>query len=84
MRTFLTSAFRGADAVYTLLPPDPQSPDLRKKWDQEGEAIVTAIRDSGRPLRRLLEQYRRAICRKELVRLPGSTRRRNASGSSKT
>ena len=44
---FLTSAFRGADAVYTLLPPDPQSPDLRQKWDQEGEAIVKAIRDSG-------------------------------------
>ena len=45
--TFLTSAFRDADAVYTLLPPDPQSPDLRKKWDQEGEAIVKAIHDSG-------------------------------------
>jgi uncharacterized protein YbjT (DUF2867 family) len=44
---FLTGAFRGADAVYTLLPPDPQSPDLRKKWDQQGEAIVKAIRDSG-------------------------------------
>jgi uncharacterized protein YbjT (DUF2867 family) len=44
---FLTSAFRDADAVYTLLPPDPQSPDLRQKWDQEGEAIVNAIRDSG-------------------------------------
>ena len=44
---FLTSAFRDADAVYTLLPPDPQSPDLRKKWDQEGEAIVKAIGDSG-------------------------------------
>ena len=45
--TFLTSACRDADAVYTLLPPDPQSPDLRKKWNQEGEAIVKAIRDSG-------------------------------------
>ena len=44
---FLTSAFRDTVAVYTLLPPDPQSPDLRKKWDQEGEAIVKAIRDSG-------------------------------------
>jgi uncharacterized protein YbjT (DUF2867 family) len=43
----LTQGFRGADAVYTLLPPDPQSPDLRKKWDQEGEAIVKAIRASG-------------------------------------
>ncbi len=29
------------------MPPDPQSPDLRKKWDQEGEAIVKAIRASG-------------------------------------
>jgi uncharacterized protein YbjT (DUF2867 family) len=44
---FLTNAFRGADAIYTLLPPDPQSPDLRKKWNQAGEAIVRAIRDSG-------------------------------------
>ena len=44
---FLTSTFRDADAVYTLLPPDPQSPDLRKKWDQEGEAIMKAICDSG-------------------------------------
>jgi uncharacterized protein YbjT (DUF2867 family) len=44
---FLTKAFRDADAVYTLLPPDPQSPDLRKTWDQEGEALVKAIRDSG-------------------------------------
>ena len=43
---FLTNAFRGANAVYTLLPPDPQSPDLRKKWAQEGEAIVNAIRDA--------------------------------------
>jgi uncharacterized protein YbjT (DUF2867 family) len=44
---FLASAFSGADAVYTLLPPDPQSQDLRRKWDQQGEAIVTAIRASG-------------------------------------
>jgi uncharacterized protein YbjT (DUF2867 family) len=40
---------KGAEVLtgYTLLPPDPQSPDLRMKWDQEGEAIVTAIRASG-------------------------------------
>jgi uncharacterized protein YbjT (DUF2867 family) len=44
---YLTSAFHGAEAVYTLLPPDPQSHDLRNKWDQEGAAIVRAIRDSG-------------------------------------
>jgi uncharacterized protein YbjT (DUF2867 family) len=45
--TFLTSAFQDAAGVYTLLPPDPQSPDVRKQWDQEGEAIVKAIRNSG-------------------------------------
>jgi uncharacterized protein YbjT (DUF2867 family) len=44
---FLTGAFEGADAVYALLPPDPQSPDLLRTWDQQGEAIAKAIRDSG-------------------------------------
>jgi uncharacterized protein YbjT (DUF2867 family) len=44
---FLAGACRSADAVYTLLPPDPQSQDLRRKWDQQGEAMVTAIRASG-------------------------------------
>jgi uncharacterized protein YbjT (DUF2867 family) len=44
---FLARAFRGADAVYTLLPPDPQSPDLCRQWDEQGKAIVKAIRDSG-------------------------------------
>jgi uncharacterized protein YbjT (DUF2867 family) len=43
----LTRAFRGADAVYTLLPPDPQSSDHRAHQDREGESIVKAIRDSG-------------------------------------
>jgi uncharacterized protein YbjT (DUF2867 family) len=44
---FLTRAFRSADAVYTLFPPDPQSPDFRAKQDLEGEAIVKAIRGHG-------------------------------------
>jgi uncharacterized protein YbjT (DUF2867 family) len=43
----LARAFRGADAVYTLLPTDRQSPDYRARQDQEGEAIVQAIRESG-------------------------------------
>jgi uncharacterized protein YbjT (DUF2867 family) len=43
---FLTDAFRGADAVYTLLPPDPQSSDYRGLQDRVGEAIVKAIRES--------------------------------------
>ena len=44
---FLTKAFRGADAVYTLLPTDPGSPDYRAEQDRQGEAIVQAIRESG-------------------------------------
>jgi uncharacterized protein YbjT (DUF2867 family) len=44
---FLTEAFRGADAVYTLLPTDPSSPDYRAAQDRQGEAIVEAIRSSG-------------------------------------
>lgn len=44
---FLTTAFRGASGVYTLLPTDYQSPDYRARQQQEGEAIVEAIRESG-------------------------------------
>jgi uncharacterized protein YbjT (DUF2867 family) len=44
---FLTRAFRGADAVYTLLPTDPRAPDYRTEQDRQGEAIVKAIRGSG-------------------------------------
>ena len=44
---FLTKAFRGADAVYTLLPTDPRAPDFRAEQDRQGETIVKAIRESG-------------------------------------
>ncbi len=44
---FLTKAFRGADAVYTLLPTDRRAPDYRAEQDRQGEAIVQAVRDSG-------------------------------------
>jgi uncharacterized protein YbjT (DUF2867 family) len=46
---FLTRAFRGADAVYTLVPPDPVGPDYRASQDRHGEAIVRAVRESGVP-----------------------------------
>lgn len=45
--SFLTNAFRGADAVYTLLPADKQSSDYRGRQDMEGEATARAIRTSG-------------------------------------
>ncbi len=44
---FLASAFRGADAVHTLLPTDRQAPDYRARQRQESEAIAHAIRESG-------------------------------------
>src|SRR5262249_16825678 len=44
---FLAKAFRGAEAVYTLLPTDRRAPDYRAEQDRQGEAIVKAIRESG-------------------------------------
>ncbi|RZL86210.1 MAG: NAD-dependent epimerase/dehydratase family protein [Variovorax sp.] len=44
---FLTQAFRGADAVYTLLATDRQAPDYAVRQQQEGEAIAQAVRESG-------------------------------------
>src|SRR5262245_7878577 len=46
---FLAGAFRGADAVYALLPTDRGAPDYRARQDQEGEAIALAIREAGVP-----------------------------------
>jgi uncharacterized protein YbjT (DUF2867 family) len=46
---YLTEAFRGAEAVYTLLPIDPQAPDYHARCGQLGEAIVTAVRAAGVP-----------------------------------
>lgn len=43
---FLTGAFRGADAVYTLLPFDPAAPDMRAAYDALGTAIATAVHDA--------------------------------------
>jgi len=45
--TFLGTAFRGAGAVYTLLPFDPQAPDHHATQRRLGEAIVQALRDAG-------------------------------------
>jgi uncharacterized protein YbjT (DUF2867 family) len=51
---FLTETFRGADAVHTMLPYSPTVPDFRAEQARLGEAIVTAIRDSG--VRRVVAQ----------------------------
>ena len=44
---YLTRAFRGADAVFALLPPDLHAADYRAAQDHVSSAISTAIRDAG-------------------------------------
>jgi uncharacterized protein YbjT (DUF2867 family) len=44
---FLTRAFRGADAAFTLLPPSPLSQDYLGDMRRAGEAIAKAAGDAG-------------------------------------
>lgn len=44
---FLSAAFRGADAVYAMLPVDPTWPDYHAEVDRLGEAVAAAVRDAG-------------------------------------
>lgn len=44
---FLTRAFTGSDAVYTLIPPDYVVADYRAYQTRAGEAMAAAIRKSG-------------------------------------
>lgn len=46
---FLTDAFRGADAVYVLLPIAPEVPDWHAHQARLGEATVAAVRAAGVP-----------------------------------
>lgn len=43
----LLRAFRGAHAVYALVPSDTKSPGLRQSQDRTGAAIAEAVRGSG-------------------------------------
>jgi uncharacterized protein YbjT (DUF2867 family) len=44
---FLTGAFRAAEGVFSLLPPDVGASDYRGLQDSMGEAMVKAVRESG-------------------------------------
>jgi uncharacterized protein YbjT (DUF2867 family) len=46
---YLAGTFAGADAVYTLTAFDPTLPDYHADQDRRGEAIASAIRESGVP-----------------------------------
>jgi uncharacterized protein YbjT (DUF2867 family) len=45
--SFLARAFAGADAAYTLIPPNLQVPDFRAYQDHLGEATVRGLREAG-------------------------------------
>ncbi|HXV65018.1 MAG TPA: NmrA family NAD(P)-binding protein [Vicinamibacteria bacterium] len=44
---FLARAFRGADAVFTLIPPDVRAADYLALGERIGEATASAVRESG-------------------------------------
>ncbi len=44
---YLAGTFAGADAVYTLTAFDPTLPDYHADQDRRGEAIASAVRQSG-------------------------------------
>ncbi|MEZ0228865.1 MAG: NAD(P)H-binding protein [Planctomycetota bacterium] len=46
-RNFLTDAFRGATAVFAMIPPNHQAQDTRAEQKKQGEALTAALRDSG-------------------------------------
>ncbi|MDZ4747070.1 MAG: NmrA family NAD(P)-binding protein [Saprospiraceae bacterium] len=44
---FLSHAFKGAEAVLLIIPPNLQSDNIGKYQDEVGEAQITAIKDAG-------------------------------------
>jgi len=44
---FLTQAFHGAEAVFTLIPPTANEPDFRAYQNRIGESLAEAIEKSG-------------------------------------
>jgi uncharacterized protein YbjT (DUF2867 family) len=43
----LTKTFKGADAVFAMIPPNYQAKDFRKDYNEIGDNIVKAIQESG-------------------------------------
>jgi uncharacterized protein YbjT (DUF2867 family) len=44
---FLAKSFVGAEAVFIMVPPDMQSPDIQAHYDRFGQALVKAVAESG-------------------------------------
>lgn len=45
--TALTQAFKGAKAVYLMLPPNIQAQDVRAHQDRVSQALITAVQQAG-------------------------------------
>jgi uncharacterized protein YbjT (DUF2867 family) len=45
--SFLSNAFKGAEAVFLIIPPNLQAADIANHQDKAGEAQITAIKNSG-------------------------------------
>lgn len=43
----ITNAFKGATAVYAMIPPNPAAADFRSYQNRVGKVLVQAIRDTG-------------------------------------
>jgi len=44
---FLTSAFRGAESIYAMVPPDYRQEDVRSYYQRFGDSIGQAVRQAG-------------------------------------
>ena len=44
---FLTNAFKGADAVFAMIPPNYQTKNFRNDYNEMGDNIVKSIQESG-------------------------------------
>src|SRR5262245_8629931 len=44
---FLTEAFRGADAIYAMMPPDYHAPDYFGRYDRIGTTMARAMQAAG-------------------------------------
>jgi uncharacterized protein YbjT (DUF2867 family) len=45
----LTRAFKGAEAVYAMVPPNPESPDYRAEQKKISSSLATALREARVP-----------------------------------
>ena len=68
----LTEAFRGAKAVYVMIPPDMTSNDFRAHQDRVTEAVRSALEAAGVKYAVALRRNSRSFWRTEEARIPSN------------